>query len=75
MKSKLRRSAQSKSYNFLRHVSKDYQTAIYFTFVYQGGISSVAGTAELVVLPNLTSCQQKTEEEKGGVDEDKYNGN
>jgi hypothetical protein len=55
--------------------TEDHQTSIYFTFVYEGSISSVAGTAELVVLPNLTSCQQKTEEEQGGVDEDKYNGN
>jgi hypothetical protein len=47
----------------------------YFIAFYQSTISCVAGAAKLVVLPNLTSCQKKPEEEKGGMDEDMYNGN
>jgi len=31
---------------------------------YQGTISCVAGTAKLVVLPNLTSCQEKNRRRK-----------
>lgn len=60
-----------------RRISKEHQTSIYFIVFYQGTISCVAGTAKLVVLPNLTSCQKKPEEEeeKDGMNEDKYNGN
>jgi len=59
-----------------RRISKEHhQTSIYLIVFYQGTISCVAGTAKLVVLPNLTSCQKKTEEEKEGMNEDKYNGN
>jgi len=59
-----------------RCISKEHhQTSIYFIVFYQGTISCVAGTAKLVVLPNLTSCQKKPEEEKDGMNEDEYNGN
>jgi hypothetical protein len=58
-----------------RRISKEHRTSIYFIVFYQGTISCVAGTAKLVVLPNLTSCQKKPEEEKEGMNEDKYNGN